>query len=333
MSTPESTPGELGRLIARLSDGTLAPVEAARLNELLRADPVAQEAYLEHLAMDAMLEREFGGAALAVGKASTSARAEVVVRGPWRRFRGWGQMAAGLVIGAFLASAVWAYALPLLSSVASKLLPLVNADFETNDAPAPEGVPIRPGVWSGDFVKITGAEGSVVPHSGARMLRFLRADDARTAPGAAVRATELWQVVDLRPLRGTLGTGTLTLQLDGWFNAAPHPARRYTCGVALVACRGEAAEARSLWSRRHEVALAESDREERLDDEPGTWQRVETQLAVPPDAELLLVQVRIYDKTADASEGPSIFPAHYADDVSLRLLDSPGPIARISRSR
>jgi len=320
------TPARLSELIASLTDGSLTAAEAVRLDELLRADAAAQEAYLDHMSMDAMLEREFGGAAVTIER--PAAAPGVVVRGPWRRWGGWGQMAAGLVMGAFLASAVWGYALPRLSAAASKLLPIANADFETNDAPAPDGVPTRAGVWSGDFVQITGRAGSVAPHSGAHMLQFLRADNAQTAPGAAVRATELWQVVDLRRLRGSLGSGTLTLQVGAWFNTEAHPARRYTCGVALVACRGEAGYAPAMWHRRHEVALAESDREERLDDDPASWQRVETQLAVPSDAELLLVQVRIYDKTAGPAEGPSIFPAHYADDVSLRVLGAPSPLAR-----
>lgn len=321
MNPSDPTQHELRRLIARLSDGALTPEEATRLNEILRADPLAQEAYLDHLAIDALLEREFGGAAAAAPVSTWEhAENEPGLRESRRRWSGFGQMAAGLAIGAFLASAVWAYALPYLSSVGSKLLPLANADFESADAPAPDGVPAQPGIWGGDFVKLSGPDASVVPHSGAQMLRFLRADNAHTRSTTPVRATELWQVLDLRPLRATLGERTVTLQLGAWFNAAPHPARRYTCGVALVACRGAASEASAIWNQRHEVALAESDKEERLDDNPATWQRVETQVAVPPDAELLLVQVRMYDKSAAGDEGPSVFPAHFADDVSLRVL-------------
>lgn len=331
MNPSDPTPEELRRLIARLSDGTLTPEEADRLNELLRADPIAQEAYLDHLAMDALLERELGGAAAVLMPMPASARAEPGRHGRRRRNAGFGQMAAGLVLGAFLASAVWAYALPYLSAAATKLLPLANADFENGEVPPPDGVPTRPGAWSGDFVELTGHVGAVMPRSGAHMLRFLRADDAHTPPSSPVRAAELWQLVDLRPLRATLGEGTVTLQLAAWFNAAPHQARRYTCGVALVACRGEAAEGPAIWRRRHELALAESDKEERLDDDPATWQRVDTQVAVPPDAELLLVQVRVYDKSAAPSEGPSIFLAHFADDVSLRVLSPDRALLRPSR--
>lgn len=329
MNSPEPAPEDLARLIARLSDGALTLEETARLNELLRADPVAQEAYLDHLALDGLLEREFGGAPPAVRGALPAK----VVCGPWRRFGSWGQMAAGLVIGAFLASAVWGYALPFLGSATARWLPLANADFETDAPPAPQGVPTRAGLWSGDFVKLTGRDGAVTPHSGVRMLQFLRADNARSTSNAAVRASELWQFVDLRPLRPSLGPGTVTLELRGWFNGAAHPGRRYTCGVALVACRGEAADGPAIWKQRHEIALAESDKEERLDDNPDTWQRVETQLSVPPDAELLLVQVRMYDKTTGSTEGASIFPAHYADDISLRVVASEGAMGRLSRSR
>jgi len=313
-------PRRFGEFVARLTDGTLTSQEAAQLNEILSADPTAQEAYLDHLAMHALLEREFGGTAPTMVQSLAPVGRDVVVRRPGRRFGGLAQMAAGVVLGAFLASAVWTYALPFIGGLTGKLVPLQNADFESPDAPPPNGVPTRADLWSGDFVKIVGPERGVTPHSGGHMLRFLRADDAQTAPGAPARASELWQLIDLRALRGTLGDETVTFQFYAWFNAAPHPGRRYTCGVAIVACRGEATEAPNFWRHRHQVALAESDREEVLDDDPKTWQRVETQLAAPPDAELLLVQVRVSDKSAAASDGPSIFAAHYVDDISLRVV-------------
>jgi hypothetical protein len=52
---------ELRNLLQRLSDGeTLAPAEAARLNELLHGDPDACEFYLDHLTLEAHLRRELG---------------------------------------------------------------------------------------------------------------------------------------------------------------------------------------------------------------------------------------------------------------------------------
>src|SRR6478735_1033186 len=142
----EADSHEISRLIARLTDGLLDQAEAQRLNDLLLADPTAQEAYLDHVAIDALLEREFGGFIPAVLPGGDLLRRE---RSPSRRWSGWGQMAAGLVLGAFLASAVWAYAVPMITAATARVLPLANADFEEELAPLTQGVPVQTGVWSG----------------------------------------------------------------------------------------------------------------------------------------------------------------------------------------
>jgi hypothetical protein len=46
-------------LLRKLSDGTLAADEAKQLNELLRGNPEACEVYLNHIALEAQLQREF----------------------------------------------------------------------------------------------------------------------------------------------------------------------------------------------------------------------------------------------------------------------------------
>lgn len=53
---------ELQPLLTSLSDGTLSERDATRLNDLLRGDPEACEVYLNHVTLEAQLERELGGA-------------------------------------------------------------------------------------------------------------------------------------------------------------------------------------------------------------------------------------------------------------------------------
>src|SRR4051794_40965525 len=55
---------EFERQISRLSDGQLSPADAGQLNRLLKNDPISQEAYLDHLLLDALLEMEFAGASV-----------------------------------------------------------------------------------------------------------------------------------------------------------------------------------------------------------------------------------------------------------------------------
>jgi len=86
----DSDSHELSRLIARLSDGQLTEAERERLNELLKSDPVAQEAYLDHMAMDACLEREFGAAVPVPGRPE--------VRPFWLTRKAWLSAAATVLV-------------------------------------------------------------------------------------------------------------------------------------------------------------------------------------------------------------------------------------------
>jgi ferric-dicitrate binding protein FerR (iron transport regulator) len=51
---------ELRNLLQHLSDGSLSPEDAVRLNDLLHGDPEACELYLEHVTLDAHLRHELG---------------------------------------------------------------------------------------------------------------------------------------------------------------------------------------------------------------------------------------------------------------------------------
>jgi len=309
----------LARLIGKLCASELDESEAGLLNELLHRNPAAREAYLDHVALHGLLERQFGASATNFKEPGSHAGSSVP--SVKYRFRGIVQMAAGIAIGAFLTSAVWAYGLPLISAVARRNLPLANSSFEAPIATAGQGVPVKFGEWSGDFVRITGSENGIRPRSGKYMLSFLRSDDAATPLDAHTVASELWQTVNLRPLRPMLGNKSISVRLSGFFNAVSQPGHRYTAGVSLAAYYGNAADAPELWKHRHQQSLAESEKEERLDDNPATWQILETQLNVPPDAELLMVQIRVSDKSAAPDSKAAIFPGHYADNITLQVVE------------
>jgi hypothetical protein len=61
VSTPSDKQAELRDLLRQLSDESLAPEQALRLNELLHSNPEACELYLDHFTLEAHLRREFGG--------------------------------------------------------------------------------------------------------------------------------------------------------------------------------------------------------------------------------------------------------------------------------
>jgi hypothetical protein len=328
MNAPESHSAELSRLIARLTDGELSPDEARRLNELLHADPAAQEAYLDHLAMDAMLEREYGGAAPAFARSPAPrelprSRGGLLTRlGLRSLFRA--PVFAGMALGGLSASAVWAYAVPRFAELAVKLLPLANPGFEAAATIPPEGLPKVFGEWSGDYNTVVGAENGIAPREGDRMLRFLRADDVRTAPGSVSLSSEMWQIIDVAELRKTIGSGPATLEFSACFNSIPENTSRFSCGLSIHAFRGDLKDAHALWRSRVNQALSSGAKEEVLEPNGGEWRRVATQIVLPTEATLLLVQLRMRDRTNDLSKTTE-FPGHYADACSLRLIQSTDP--------
>lgn len=309
-----------------MTDGPLTAEESTRLSELLRDDPAAQEAYLDHVMMDALLEREFGGVAPAVTRSEAIASRDVVVRGPWRRFRSMAKMAAALFVGAFLASAVWAYALPRVSAAKRVRLPIGDGSFENGGAPGQDGVPVRPGVWGGDFSRVVDAEQGVQPHEGRRMLRLVSADNSQTPAGAPRRAAELWQVVDVRPMRGLLGRGPAAVEVSAFFKAVPPAIKdRFVYGLAIYAFHGDPVSGPEAWKMRRELALAGMDKEESAESVAAQWRPLAAQITVPPDADFLLVQARFVCKTPGPLTTPVEFAGHYLDDFALHVVLPPRP--------
>ena len=112
-------------------------------------------------------------------------------------------MAAGLVIGHFSASIVWAISSPRATT--ERLLSLFNGSFEEGHCEA--GFPCQTGVWSGDEAAISKGK-----------LHFVAPGSDSNDPRARAISCDLFQLVDLRPLRHTLNAeGDSVLELSAAF--------------------------------------------------------------------------------------------------------------------
>jgi hypothetical protein len=109
MSNGNAKAEQLREVLVHLSDGGLSESDAQRLNDLLRGDPEACELYLNHVALEAQLQREFGGAPaeLAPGfppaPAHSEAARKVVAFPMWLRYAA----AAALAVCATWLAMVW----------------------------------------------------------------------------------------------------------------------------------------------------------------------------------------------------------------------------------
>jgi len=314
---------ELSRLIAGLSDGTLTPKEASRVNAMLRADPVAQEGYLDHLALDAWLEWEGGGIGAAALPAGRSSGTVFRIGDVFRRMSRPALAAAAvllLVLGFAMGATAWAVTTRLGTHVPTVKLPLEHASFEDGMPPQPQGVPTQPGVWSGDFAEIVMEQRGIKPMGGEKMLRFLRSDSAVEPSGATTYVGDMFQVVELRPWRDALADGTAVVEFSAWFNCTRASAGA-DGGMVYQTCvwafSGEAAALPKIWADHSREELAFGSGTARSDAASPGWQQVTARMIVPPDATLLVVELKVFPVNRGSAAGVIEFDGVYSDDASL----------------
>jgi len=127
----------------------------------------------------------------------------------------WLAAAAGLVIGLFGATVVWAFAHPRAVATSSRLLSLIDGSFEKGEGMIASGLPTAFGVWGGDRSEI--ASDGVTPAEGKGVLRFLEAEREPALPDYGAASCDVYQLVDLRSLKSEGTTAETTLELSVHF--------------------------------------------------------------------------------------------------------------------
>ena len=235
---------------------------------------------------------------------------------------------AGIVVSALCTSAVWAYAGQWLSPK-PKVSHLSSTDFENIPAVPPAGIPSQPGQWSGDYSRIVDAENGIHPHSGRRMLRFLRADNALASKGAPNYVGEAAQVIDLRPLRAELQQGASQIEITAWFASSDIHTKNEQFRFLLKAAtfKGTPSEAPVLWEDTAQAALSMVQRQTPHAAAPVQWESLSISIPIPPTADLLVFECGVLQCGTRPRSGTVEFPGHYVDDVSVVLRTPAGPLA------
>ncbi|HEX3135389.1 MAG TPA: hypothetical protein VHX44_17630 [Planctomycetota bacterium] len=245
----------------------------------------------------------------------TSARTRIA-RPSWFR---WGPLpaaAAGLFIGLFTASTVFANVMPSFI----RTWALLRDGFETGPAPANTGIPNQPGFWGGDYAEITGEQQGVKPASGSKMLRFMRADfSGKTTPDSYIG--DMHQLIDVRPYRQELADGGAVVQLSALFNAFAFPTEEsYDGSATIYALDAETATNGSLnignAPNTESLAMTNSSHL-KIDRLPETWQLLTAELRLPPNTDFILVRFGLMH--GNAAQRRATFDGHYLDDVRVTL--------------
>jgi hypothetical protein len=314
-------------LVAQFLDGGMDQASLEKLEQQLQRYPGARA----HLRRMASLEnglRDWAGV-----KAEREAWRQAAPISPWSarglRSRSWPVAAAiaigGMLVG-FSGSLLFAKGL-LLKDPPAVRIALGNEEFEKPADLGMGGVPSTYGTWGGDFAEVLAEDQGVVPPRGSKsMVRFLRADNQNSPSGEVQGVSQLWQVVDLKPVRQRESRGALMVELGAWFNAASvSPQKGHVFGVHLTAFQGGSELAGEAWKSPRQTALASGSRHQKADEDPAGWQWVSVRVHVPAEADSLLLSVYCGEDGSRGVKrtGTAVFPGHYVAGVRLSYFQRP----------
>ena len=308
---------ELDVLIEDCLEDRLSEPDAKKLSALLEQSVEARAHYWQTASIHVLLEhtlqnasmRVVTGRSLPVNTSSTR----------WFSWRPLAAAAAGLVIGLFSASVVYAYVVPMASSII-----LLDDSFEGSTKVASK-VSLEASVWRGDHAEVVGSEQDMKPENGQRMLRFLRADFQGKPRAAGGHIADVYRLIDLREHRHEFSNGGAVVQASASVNAVPFSeGERFGCAISLFAMDADSLPDSTSYigtALENEAnAMVRSNRT-KLDRDPAHWQRLSTEMRLSPNTEFLVLRLHINQlfESTDAS----IFTGSYADDVRVTLSSRP----------
>ncbi len=292
-------------MLMRHQDGVLTSDEIAALEVVMRDDPTKRQLFAETQLRSMAIHDRFRQEAFRVEPAPKK-------RITWIT-RPVAAMAAGLVIGLFSASVVWAISSP--KATTERLFSLINGSFDERRLET--GFPGQTGVWSGDEASI--ADGK---------LRFIAPGSDSGDPSARAISCDVFQLVDLRPLRHTLspdGDSVLELSAD-FLDARPRntkPSVTFFCQLHLF--QGDPAALQQSWPHSITDTLASGNAQVTTlgTDAKGT-RTLTAKCLVPAEADFAVIQI-----AARPNLRPAKLVSLFADDVKLTLKTQPSLPVRI----
>lgn len=301
--------GEIDTLISACLDGCLSDADADRLSRWIEESSEVRQRYWELASVHAMIEQSMQSTSM---KAITG---QVVVPAPksgsyfrWSRIT---SVAAGILIGIFSASMVWAYAVPLASQTQRVSKEIVFESFEDPQMKSPGRFPTNANRWFGGMLSVPG-KGGMPAVEGTRLGKFENV--------SKYRFTYARYVVDLDEYAEPSDEHTRSIEVSGsFFSPDLDPTSVFRIDVAAF---GEAPEAvQPVWiDREHfdDVVLQQVGRNHspELSDQP-IWHEVKVMMEIPSGARSVVVSLGS-GKRAPGGAGSD----RYLDAVRVKLVDT-----------
>lgn len=300
MKEPNHT--EIDHLIQACLDDELTESEAGRLSALLEASEEARTRYWELASIHGLLEQTLQQASLKVvtGEMSPPPRKPGMfsLRNPLTT------AAAGILVGIFFASIVWASTVPSIKKPSREKVSLLFESFESQSLQPIARVPDIAGQWYGNFKAGISLPDGRSPHRGEYVAEFI--------PLPTRKFSNAWYIVDLEDAEG-LDPGQVPLELEviaSFSSSKPELPAHYQ--IRLAAFAQDPAGIRPIWNNEtalFNTVLQHLGRNEIVNSPERDWTKLRASLEIPPGSRSLLISL------AAAGDDPEV--KHFLDAVRV----------------
>ena len=256
-------------------------------------------------------------------------------RGRLGLWRTWIPAAAGLAVGLFSASMLFAF----VTTGGGKVVSLLQEGFEEGNPPVANGMPKTPGYWSGDFSRVVGAQQGVSPRTGRKMFQFLRAD-YEGKPSQTGYSGDLYRILDLSGYSADLRDGKALVTVEATFQGVPlQGPSEYSFNVCVNALdapptddfwggkrKGSDGILRNTEGEGDAFVPAAAQRGFKMAPNGAGWEKARVELRIPPGAKFLLLSFQFVDTRAGRErrqvhgDKVSEFPGQFLDDIQVSLI-------------
>jgi len=304
----------IDELLQRWSDGSITADELRELTAKL-AKPEHQSALLDDWLLESSLPDRLPVAAVAgLHESAMNRRIERIAPVRAKQWAGWlswrplTAAAAGLVIGLFSASMVFAYAVPRMRMDRHRVVPLFNERFEDVKAVFGRGFPNDADGWSGDFDAVVSTDGAISPKEGQHM--------ARLAPIAGRKFCAAERIVDLAKFPLISGTESRMVEVTASFHGMDSEwADRNQ--IRLAAFAEAPKDVKAIWNSDSRLDQVLQHLGRTVTVKPGEhgWQTLKVSMEIPTGARSLVIHLG-----AGAADDAGPKTLHYIDDVRAQFV-------------
>ena len=301
---------ELDTLVETYIEGRLSEAEASRLSELIERSQEARDRYWDLALVHGMLEQ---GLQTASVKAATGEE-PVASRVKQRHLFQWPRLvaaAAGILIGVFGASMVWAYKVPLAKQPVRETTELLFESFEDPTASYSKGFPRSAGVWHGEL-SVMKAEAELGAKRGSYVAKVSPVPDRKFAYAR--------RILDLSELPAAKEGKQREIEVQASFLGSNNDQpSRFQIRLGVFSEEPEAV--RPIWNNEDVLfdrVLLHVGKNHTTAAEDEGWHRMRASVVIPAHARSLVVSLA----AADVGQTPTKTD-HYLDAIRFRLIETP----------